>query len=121
MGQQRGIGLGNDPSEDDFGANRFRAEDPSRLPVTNYGGLVGDVQHTVDPLHLSDAAMKALSMGQHSNYFDPNTESLDNIGRIVAGDYSDVQEAKHVHDPWYGGPTDPENTRSPESPRTHRP
>jgi pimeloyl-ACP methyl ester carboxylesterase len=114
-------GLGNDPSEDDFGANRFRAEDPSRLPVTGYGGVPGIVQHTIDPLHLSDAAMKSLSMDQHGGYFRPNSESLSGLGHVAAGDYEGVQRAGHVHDPWYGGATDPENWRSPERPVTQLP
>ena len=50
-----GAGLGDDPAEDDFGADRFEAEDVAR------------------PGHLD--------FGQHSRYFDHDTESLYNIAR----------------------------------------
>lgn len=113
-------GLGNDPSEDDFDATRFRAEDPTRTPTFNPGGLLGDLQNTVDPLHISNGVNMALGLGDHSKYFNPNTESLYNIGRVVGGDPSGVITAGHVHDPWYGGPTDPENWRDPTSPHTGR-
>ena len=92
LGDLGGAGLGDDPVEDDFGANRFDAEDPSR------------------PDHLS--------FGQHSLYFDQDTESLYNIASIVNGDYGDVLLAEHVHDPWYAGPQDPEAGRDPTRPDT---
>ncbi len=60
-----GAGLGNDPSEDDFGAHRFEAED-----VTRSGWHRG--------------------IGQHGNYFNVDTESLYNIGRVVDGHGGDV-------------------------------
>ncbi|WP_193609268.1 alpha/beta hydrolase [Nocardioides lijunqiniae] len=87
-----GAGLGDDPAEDDFGANRFQAESETR------GGL--------------------FSFGDHSKYFDHDTESLYNISHIVNGDYDAVQHAEHIHDPFLGGPHDPEYDRDPTSPTT---
>jgi hypothetical protein len=87
-----GLGLGDDPVEDDFGANRFQAESTTR------GGL--------NPF------------ADHAKYFDHDTESLANITRIVNGDYDAVQHARHVHDPWYGGPVEPEEDRRPTAPNT---
>ena len=82
-----GAGLGDDPAEDDFGANRFEAESTSR----------GDI----------------VSFEQHSKYFDHNTESLYNISQIVNGNYDGVNEAEHNYDPWWGGVQDPELDRDP--------
>jgi hypothetical protein len=87
-----GLGLGDDPAEDDFGANRFQAESTTR------GGL--------NPF------------ADHSKYFDHDTESLANIARIVNGDYDAVRHADHVYDPWLGGPQDPEADRTPTAPDT---
>ncbi len=87
-----GLGLGDDPVEDDFGANRFQAESTSR------GGINPFLDHT--------------------RYFDHDTESLANITRIVNGDYAAVVHADHVHDPWLGGPEDPEADREPTAPNT---
>ncbi|WP_134738423.1 alpha/beta hydrolase [Nocardioides sp. 503] len=87
-----GAGLGDDPAEDDFGAHRFQAESTTR------GG--------------------AYSFGDHSKYFDHDTESLANISHIVNGDYDAVQEAEHLHDPFLGPVEDPEYDREPTSPTT---
>lgn len=87
-----GAGLGDDPSEDDFGANRFQAEATDR----------GDVRW----------------FGDHSKYFDPSSESLYNISQIVNGDYGQVQSAEQTYDPWYDGPQDPEWDRDPTATRT---
>jgi pimeloyl-ACP methyl ester carboxylesterase len=65
--------MGNDPAEDDFGANRFQAEDLDR----------GDRWNVTD----------------HGRYYDQNTESLYNIAAITTGQYADVQEAEHRYDP----------------------
>jgi hypothetical protein len=86
------LGLGGDPVEDDFGANRFQAESTSR----------GGINPFLD----------------HSRYFDHDTESLANITHIVNGDYADVAHADHVNDPWLGGPEDPEADREPTAPDT---
>ena len=90
-----GAGLGDDPAEDDFGADRFQAESTTR------GG--------------------ALSFGDHSKYFDHNTESLYNISQVVNGNYDAVQHADHVYDPWYDGPQDPESDRDPTTTVTRGP
>jgi pimeloyl-ACP methyl ester carboxylesterase len=82
-----GAGLGNDPSEDDFGAKRFEAEDPTR-----------------SGWHRGTA--------QHERYFEPDSESLYNIGRVVDGS-GHVNPADHTSDPWYGPPEDPEIDREP--------
>ncbi|WP_232676441.1 alpha/beta hydrolase [Nocardioides sp. R-C-SC26] len=82
-----GAGMGDDPTEDSFGAQRFRAEDAGR----------GDRP----------------SLEQHSRYFDPGSESLHNLARIVVGDDGDVLRAEPKHDPLFGGPHDPEWDRRP--------
>lgn len=87
-----GAGLGDDPAEDDFGANRFEAESETR------GG--------------------AFSFGDHSKYFDHDTESLYSISHIINGDYDAVQHADHVYDPWHDGVQDPERDRDPTTPAT---
>jgi pimeloyl-ACP methyl ester carboxylesterase len=87
-GNLTGVGLGNDPSEDDFGANRFQAEDIDRS-----GWHRG--------------------VGQHGNYFRSDSESLYNIGRVVDGQGGDVNAADHTYDPFIGGPEDPETDRGP--------
>jgi hypothetical protein len=89
LGTLGGAGLGNDPVEDDFGAIRFEAEDVDRPPYPSFG--------------------------EHSLYFDHDTESLYDIASVVNGDYGDVLQAGHVHDPWYAGPQDPEAGRDPTS------
>lgn len=83
-----GTGLGNDVAEDTFGANRFQAESTTR-------------------------AAGVRSFGDHSKYFDPDTESLHNIGQIVVGDHHEVRAAEHTYDPWWGPPQDPEARRTP--------
>ncbi|MGA8258496.1 MAG: alpha/beta hydrolase [Nocardioides sp.] len=82
-----GAGLGDDPAEDDFGGNRFQAESTTR-------GSLPDI-------------------GQHSLYFDHDTEALYNMSQIVNGDYADVLGADHNYDPWYAGVHDPELDRQP--------
>lgn len=82
-----GTGLGDDPAEDDFGAQRFRAESTDR-PVF-------------------------LDVGEHSRYFEHDSESLYNLSQIVAGNYDAVLEAGPVTDPWWSGPQDPEWGRDP--------
>ena len=88
-----GGGLGDDPAEDDFGANRFQAESTTRNEHIN-------------------------NFSDHGKYFDHDTESLHNITQIVNQDYGDVQDAEHVYDPWYDGPQDPEGDRTPTAPDT---
>lgn len=90
-----GGGLGDDPAEDDFGATRFRAESTTRADNDGVGGL-----------------------GDHSKYFDHDTESLHNISQVVNGSYDAVVTAGHVHDPWLGDPQDPEWDREPTAPAT---
>jgi hypothetical protein len=91
-----GAGLGNDIVEDDFGANRFQAESTTRADVMR-------------------------NFGDHTKYFDQDTESLYNIGQIVVGDYDEVLGAEHSYDPWYDGPVDPEATRDPRPLDERRP
>ena len=85
-----GAGLGDDPAEDDFGAQRFRAESTTRADNDGLGAL-----------------------GDHSKYFDPDTESLYDIGEVVTGHYDRVLRADPVTDPWYADPRDPEWDRVP--------
>ena len=84
LGLLGGIGLGNDPAEDDFGAIRFQAESGSGSET-----------------------------GAHSGYFEDGSESLDNLAHIVTGQYGLVDRAPGVTDPWWGPPRDPELGRSP--------
>ena len=62
-----GLGLGTDPSSEDFDATRFQAEDVDRSWHRNTG----------------DA---------HSSYLNNDTESLYNISRIVDGQGDDIQK-----------------------------
>ena len=91
-----GAGLGDDPVEDDFGATRFQAESTTR--ADNDGLLT--------------------AMGDHSKYFNHDTESLYNISQIVNGNYDAVVTAGHVTDPWHNDPRDPEWDRDPTAPDT---
>ncbi len=95
LGTVAGVGLGDDPAEDDFGATRFRAESTTRGAGPN-------------------------PLADHSKYFDHGTESLENIGHVVTGDYDEVSEAGPVTDPWWGSPRDPESDREPSAPQTSR-
>jgi pimeloyl-ACP methyl ester carboxylesterase len=82
-------GLGMDPSSEDFGAHRFEAESPQRGWGPNFG--------------------------DHSRYYDRNSESLYNLGRIVDGHGDDTNSASQSYDPWWGDPVDPEWDRDPTS------
>ncbi|WP_289016941.1 alpha/beta hydrolase [uncultured Aeromicrobium sp.] len=82
-----GTGLGLDPTDEDFGAQRFQAENVAR----------GTHDWIWD----------------HNQYYQPNTESLYNMGQIVAGNDDAVLDAEHRHDPWYGPMQDPEEDRQP--------
>jgi pimeloyl-ACP methyl ester carboxylesterase len=91
-----GAGLGDDPAEDDFGANRFQAESTTR----------------------ADDSVGLDAFDDHSKYFDHDTESLYNISQIVNGNYAAVEQADHVYDPFYAGVQDPEFDRDPTAPDT---
>ena len=83
--------FGADPSQEGFGATRFRAEDPARHPVM-------------------------LSFGDHSRYFAPGSESLANVVRVVVGDLDAVSVATYRREtPWLpdGIAADPEADRPP--------
>ena len=81
-----GAGLGHDPAAEEFGAIRFHSES------------------------VADAPTGAIAV--HGSYFDPGSESLANIGAIVAGHPGQVGHADGVRDPWWGSPRDPEADRS---------
>ena len=83
-----GAGLGNDVAENDFGANRFQAEDETR-------------------------ASWHRNFDDHVKYYNRGTESIFNMGQIMVGDYDEVISAEPVHDPWWGAPQDPEVDRTP--------
>jgi len=71
--------LGQDPSEDKFGATRFTAEAPDRGDKSN--------------------------IGDHSKYYRAGSESLANLADIVTGNYGGVDRAQHrygQHD-WFKG------------------
>lgn len=78
-----GQGLGRDPSSDDFGGVRFRAEREERESTW----------------WLGDA---------HSGYFSDSSEALDNLGAIIAGREELVEVAEPTYDPWWDAPYDPE-------------
>ncbi|MGL5811198.1 MAG: alpha/beta hydrolase [Nocardioides sp.] len=92
-----GLGLGHDPAEDRFDAWRFRAES-----VTRAGP--GDGHHLIE---------------DHLKYFDHDTESLSNLGRIVTDRPDQVSRAAPVHDSWLTVPEDPEWQRTPAAPATN--
>lgn len=83
-----GAGLGNDVAEDDFGAQRFQAEDETRNSTFR-------------------------NPDDHLKYYDRGTESIFNMGQIMVGDYNEVTMAEHTYDPWYSPPIDPEVDRTP--------
>lgn len=64
LGNPTMAGLGDDPAGDDFGATRFQVDDA--------------------------APGSSFSMDNHTSYFDPDSSSLDNVGRIVAGNGDEV-------------------------------
>jgi uncharacterized protein YukE len=82
------VGLGTDPSSDDFGATRFEAEDVDRAGIRNWGD-------------------------GHGSYLHHDSESLYNIGLIVDGHGDQVNAAEHSYDPWYDFAQDPEWDRDP--------
>lgn len=90
-----GLGLGNDPAEDTFDAQRFDAE------------LTDRHSDSIEALFTD-----------HTAYFRPGTESLYNLAAIVTGNEQEVLLAEHRTDPWYAGPQDPERDRTPTE-RTH--
>ncbi len=79
--------LGPDPAGEEFGANRFRAEDRDRQVGVDW------------------------SSDQHGGYWDPGSESLDNLVQITTGDADEVTTAAHRYDPWWRPPVDPEASR----------
>ncbi|WP_121256268.1 alpha/beta hydrolase [Nocardioides ferulae] len=85
-----GLGLGTDPSSEDFDATRFESEREDRGSTR----LDGDA---------------------HSSYLAHDTESLYNLGLIVDGHGDQVNTASQSYDPWYDVPQDPEWDRDPSS------
>jgi hypothetical protein len=83
-----------DPTHEAFGAVRFRAEDMTRNSWR-------------------------MDIDDHSKYFEPKTESLSNMVRIVVGSYGQVQVAAYREE-WPllpdGINTDPEADREPTVP-----
>ncbi|MFT4258819.1 alpha/beta hydrolase [Microbacterium sp.] len=95
-------GLGVDPSSEDFGAHRFEAEAVDRH--RNVAVVRG--HHYESPSYNID---------DHIKYFDRDTESLYNLGRIVDGHGGDVNAAEQSYDPWWDLAQDPEANRTPTS------
>lgn len=86
--------FGTDPTHEDFGGYRFRAEDVTRHPFR-------------------------LDGADHAKYFHADTESLVNIVRIVVGDHGAVERAPYRHEAWLlpdGINQDPESGRAPTVP-----
>lgn len=94
LGSLGGLGLGDDPAEDDFGARRIQAEltDRSQAPTVH----------------------------DHTQYFRPGSESLHNLASIVTGRDDDVVPAEHRTDPWWRTSDEPEEDRTPTE-RSHAP
>jgi len=88
-----GVGLGNDPAEDDFGAQRFQAELTDRNEWVN--------------------------IADHTRYYQPDSEALANMASIVTGLDADVVRADHRTDPWWRASDEPEEDRAPTE-RSHR-
>jgi hypothetical protein len=83
--------FGADPTHEDFGAYRFQAEDVTRNR------------------YMLDAA-------DHSKYFDPESESLANIVKVVVADYGGLRPAAYRDEVWLlpdGINSDPEADRAP--------
>lgn len=80
-------GLGVDPSSEGFDANRFEAESAERGTIRNFA--------------------------DHSRYYDHDSESLYNLGRIVDGQAGDANAAAQSYDPWWRPAIDPEADRRP--------
>lgn len=83
--------FGADPTHEDFGAYRFQAEDVTRNRYM-------------------------LDVADHSKYFDPKSESLANIVRVVVGDYGALRPAAYRDEVWLlpdGINSDPEADRAP--------
>lgn len=93
-------GLGTDPSSEDFGANRFEAEAVDRQR-----------SDTVIRGHRLDNAI--YNTEDHSKYYNRDSESLYNLGRIVDGHGDDTNSAKQSYDPWWDVAIDPEEERTP--------
>jgi pimeloyl-ACP methyl ester carboxylesterase len=90
-----GLGtLGNDPSNVDFGGQRFQAEDTQRFEGYNY------------------------SIDQHTSYYEKDSESLFNISQVIAGRHENVTLAQERHDPWYWEVVEPEKDREVTNPHT---
>lgn len=87
MSTLAGLGLGHNPADEDFGANRFQAEAIDRGATPSFD--------------------------DHVKYFETDSESLHNIGAIIAATYSDVESAQPSFDRWYAFPVDPEAVREP--------
>ena len=81
--------LGTDPSSASFNATRFQAEAIDRGNIREFGN--------------------------HSKYFDNNSESLANMARIVTGNDEDVNTAGRRTMSGLGVLTDPESSRPPRS------
>lgn len=97
------LGMGDDVGDEDFGALRFEAEAVDRADSTEA------------PDHHLTGAFEGTSLDDHSKYFIDGSESLTNIGRIVAGKPDDVELAGHTYDPLLDGVQDPEFDRQPEA------
>ena len=85
--------FGTDPTHAGFGAIRFRAEDAARHPAV-------------------------LDLTDHSRYYAPGGESLDNVVQVVVGDGADVRRAAYRGElPWApdGISLDPEADRRPRA------
>src|SRR5215207_6379394 len=85
--------FGTDPAHAGFGAVRFRAEDVTRHPAV-------------------------LDLTDHSRYYAPGGESLDNVVQVVVGDDADVRRAAYRGElPWApdGISLDPEADRRPRA------
>jgi hypothetical protein len=64
-GGDGGLGMGQDPSQESFGARRFAVDDGEEFHVDEVGSV---------------------GLDNHTSYLDQDSTSLDNVSRIVRGD-----------------------------------
>lgn len=93
------LGLGVDPSSEDFDATRFEAEATDRKDTARW-----------TPDNVSD-----LNFDDHVKYYERDSESLYNLGRIVDGESENINKAPQSYDPWYSPAVDEEWWRTPTS------
>ncbi|KQY55775.1 hypothetical protein ASD11_14810 [Aeromicrobium sp. Root495] len=73
LGSNEDLSLGVDPTSDDFGATRFKVDTPGDFAFDDWD----------------------TNIDLHTSYFDKDSTSLNNVGRVVAGRGDDVDPEGH--------------------------